>query len=253
MEKLAGVYKITNLENGKVYIGESEDIQKRWKQHKNKLKCKDHENYKIQKDYNLYGKDCFKYEIVELISHEQNYILLKMRLLILEDKYIKKYNSIKNGYNIERTVKEIMMGNKYVISSKNDRRFLINYYFKENSEKIFTALFNKYNIEDNINFTCLNDLYLYFAKNMIIRYKNISDIKKVFLSLGIICKNNDNKYIFNNIYLSNDLLKNENNNNKIKLMVSDKGKIFLLHSLKVYKEVRGRAFKNESLINFMIE
>jgi len=31
---LTGVYKITNIINGKVYVGESMDIDKRWDEHK---------------------------------------------------------------------------------------------------------------------------------------------------------------------------------------------------------------------------
>ena len=41
-EKICGIYKITNLVNGKVYIGQSQDIYSRWKEHKyarNKREC----------------------------------------------------------------------------------------------------------------------------------------------------------------------------------------------------------------------
>ena len=33
-EKICGIYKIENLVNGKVYIGKSLDIYKRWNDHK---------------------------------------------------------------------------------------------------------------------------------------------------------------------------------------------------------------------------
>lgn len=32
-ENICGVYKITNKVNGKIYIGSSKDIYKRWKHH----------------------------------------------------------------------------------------------------------------------------------------------------------------------------------------------------------------------------
>ena len=32
-EKICGIYKITNLINGKVYIGQSQDIYERWAEH----------------------------------------------------------------------------------------------------------------------------------------------------------------------------------------------------------------------------
>ena len=33
-EKICWIYKITNLVNGKVYIGQALDIYRRWKKHK---------------------------------------------------------------------------------------------------------------------------------------------------------------------------------------------------------------------------
>ena len=35
-EKICGIYKITNLVNGKVYIGQSIDIKRRWRDHRNR-------------------------------------------------------------------------------------------------------------------------------------------------------------------------------------------------------------------------
>lgn len=34
---MQGIYKITNTENGQVYIGRSTDIENRWKQHQEAL------------------------------------------------------------------------------------------------------------------------------------------------------------------------------------------------------------------------
>ena len=35
---MVGIYKITNKLNGKVYIGQSNDIERRWAEHKRKYK-----------------------------------------------------------------------------------------------------------------------------------------------------------------------------------------------------------------------
>ena len=53
-----GVYKITNLVNGKVYIGASKNIEKRWWGHK---RCTDSP---IHSDLETYGLDNFKFEIL---------------------------------------------------------------------------------------------------------------------------------------------------------------------------------------------
>lgn len=73
-EVICGIYKITNLVNGKVYIGESVDIHRRISQHKKIGKSK--KGYKQDKDKPLYralkkyGIDNFSFEIIE--ECEQN-------------------------------------------------------------------------------------------------------------------------------------------------------------------------------------
>lgn len=83
-----GIYLITNLINGKQYIGQSVGIQHRWVQHKNSK-----ENYPISKAIRRYGRDNFKFEIIENCLPEE-----------LDEKeiyYIKVYNTIiPNGYNV---------------------------------------------------------------------------------------------------------------------------------------------------------
>lgn len=61
MDKLSGIYKITNIQNSKVYIGESEDIPRRWIEHLTELVTNKHYNYKLQEDFNKYGIDNLKF------------------------------------------------------------------------------------------------------------------------------------------------------------------------------------------------
>ena len=53
-----GVYKITNLVNGKVYIGASKRIEDRWREHKKRI------NSPIHSDLETYGLDNFKFEVL---------------------------------------------------------------------------------------------------------------------------------------------------------------------------------------------
>ena len=53
-----GVYKITNLINGKVYIGASKRIEDRWRDHKKRI------NSPIHSDLEAYGLENFKFEIL---------------------------------------------------------------------------------------------------------------------------------------------------------------------------------------------
>lgn len=66
-----GIYGIFNLINGKVYIGKSVNIEKRWNSHFNYLKCDKHKNSHLQKSYNKYGKENFEYKILKLCKKEK--------------------------------------------------------------------------------------------------------------------------------------------------------------------------------------
>ena len=60
---MIGIYCITNLVNGKKYIGQSLNIEKRWKDHKsNYLNCK---NSSLYAAIRKYGINNFKFEILE--------------------------------------------------------------------------------------------------------------------------------------------------------------------------------------------
>lgn len=93
-EKICGIYCITNLVNGKVYIGQSVNIEKRWVHHKTTLRHNMHINKHLQSAWNKYGEQNFEF----IILHECIYEDLDR----YEIYYIEKYNSIENGYNLLR-------------------------------------------------------------------------------------------------------------------------------------------------------
>ena len=67
-----GIYKITNQVNQKVYIGQSINIENRWKEHLQKCNSIDDENYNypLYKAIRKYGLESFKFEILEECSQE---------------------------------------------------------------------------------------------------------------------------------------------------------------------------------------
>ena len=84
-----GIYKIENLINHKIYIGQSIHIEKRWQEH-----CQNSTDSLISKAIHKYGKNNFSFQIIEEVED----ILL---LNNLETKYIEYFNSlVPNGYNI---------------------------------------------------------------------------------------------------------------------------------------------------------
>lgn len=90
-EKLQGVYIWKNQFNGKVYIGCSMDICKRWGQH---IKAaKRGSTYLFHKAIREFGSRSFEKNIIEKVEDPS---LLEAR----ENYWIQKYNSIEEGYNV---------------------------------------------------------------------------------------------------------------------------------------------------------
>ena len=92
-----GIYSIRNLVNGKVYIGKSKDLKKRWIWHLSNLKNGNRHNSYLQNSWNKYGEKSFKFEVIKSIDFVDDKILSN-----LEKKYIKEYNSqdANFGYNM---------------------------------------------------------------------------------------------------------------------------------------------------------
>ena len=91
---MTGIYKITNLINGKSYIGQSVNIEKRFIAHKSVAFNPNDKNYNypLYKAIRKYGIENFSFEVLEICDISE-----------LNDKeiyYISKYNTYgKSGYN----------------------------------------------------------------------------------------------------------------------------------------------------------
>lgn len=87
---MIGIYKITNTENGKCYIGQSRDIEARWKKHLSAYKSSP--SWELYRAFKKYGISKFTFEIIEECKIEE----LNER----EIYWISQYNSFNNGYNM---------------------------------------------------------------------------------------------------------------------------------------------------------
>jgi group I intron endonuclease len=95
-----GIYKITNLINDKTYIGQSVNIEKRWKEHirtsLNKKRVREYQ-FPLYRSFRKYGTDNFNFEILELVPNKKD----------LEKKELYYYEMYKTEYNQEVPVKRI--------------------------------------------------------------------------------------------------------------------------------------------------
>ena len=86
VKKVRGIYKVTNKVNGKVYIGQSIDIGRRWRQH---MTAED--DIYFHKAIQKYGVDNFIWEVIEKCK--------KSELDERESYWIEYYDSYNKGYN----------------------------------------------------------------------------------------------------------------------------------------------------------
>ena len=94
---MIAVYKISNKIDGKVYIGQSWNVEKRWENEK----C-GYINEIFNRAFKKHGKENFEFSIIEEFNFENNSENQEI-LNDLEIKYIKEYNSTNRnfGYNIK--------------------------------------------------------------------------------------------------------------------------------------------------------
>lgn len=98
---MCGIYKIENLINGKIYIGKSIDIQKRFKTHINNSFNKNNPSYNhlIHKAIRKYGVENFSFDVIEQcdendLDQKEIYWIRFYDCCVLDGK--------DNGYNMTR-------------------------------------------------------------------------------------------------------------------------------------------------------
>lgn len=91
-----GVYAITCLANGKVYVGLSQHCTRRWGDHRNKLDRGIHRNYLLQADWTQFGGSAFTFEIVAYPADDRIETLQLLEREVLA-KQVFAYNLMEPG------------------------------------------------------------------------------------------------------------------------------------------------------------
>ena len=90
---MAVIYRITNMANGKYYIGSADSFARREWQHRYALRRNEHKNPRLQAAWNKYGEEMFVFEILEEVPEKEDQ-------LVWEDKWLRDCVGKPDCYNV---------------------------------------------------------------------------------------------------------------------------------------------------------
>ena len=135
----SGVYKITNIETHGFYVGSSKDLWKRNTQHEWYLKNNRHCSKDFQKEYNEFGSDSFKFEVVEYCEPDIRRDREQIYLTLYKDNdrmYNKSTNAYTNNYVSEEQRKQMSESRKgRVLSEEHKKKISESNKGRRNSEE----------------------------------------------------------------------------------------------------------------------
>ena len=122
-KKAIGIYKITNLINNMVYIGQTKQgFQKRYWLHRWKLRNGTHDNQYLQNAWNKYGEKNFEFAVIEVLEVEA--IDDREKYWIGFYKNLNKCYSIQEGGQPTRLVDFVTDEGRRLVGEKNRQRLL---------------------------------------------------------------------------------------------------------------------------------
>jgi len=108
---MAVIYRITNMANGKFYIGSADSFARREWQHKYALRRKEHKNPHLQASWDKHGEEMFVFEVVEQIPEGEDQ-------LAWEDKWLRDCVGKPDCYNVNTLATAPRLGIEHSDESK---------------------------------------------------------------------------------------------------------------------------------------
>jgi group I intron endonuclease len=98
-----GIYKIINTQNDNFYIGSAVDLKRRKSRHFSELRHNKHNNSHLQRAWNAYGEESFKFVIIEYVDKRED-------LYAAEDKWLSGHVGKQYCYNLGMAAISPMLG-----------------------------------------------------------------------------------------------------------------------------------------------
>jgi group I intron endonuclease len=106
--KPAGIFQVKNMENGKVLLGSSLNLEGPLNSHRFMLNIGSHTNKVLQADWDKFGPDKFVFEILEVVQVQDNpNFNLKDELTLLEQIWLERLQPFgEQGYNLNAHIRQ---------------------------------------------------------------------------------------------------------------------------------------------------
>lgn len=214
LKEKCGIYIITNIYNGKRYIGSSNNLEERLKKHFKCLREGTHVNEHLQNAYNLYGEEFFEWGILKFSELESQYKDEQYFIDIFNPEYNIEQDVLNHSISDETKQKiSKVLKEKYNSGFTNARHLNPLYIYDINTWELLeesitlskACLFIYGNSsglkKEQIDKSIIKKHYVVLSK----RYDNLTDLKN-FVSENILtCKTQDGRKLYLIVEYNNEL------------------------------------------------
>ena len=171
---MIGIYKITTKHNGKIYVGSSDDIEKRIKMHISRLKRNVHHSIFLQNVFNKHGVTNLEFSIIEELLSSETKLEREQYWIDFYRCYEREY-----GYNLSKKVQLNTYCYKKIYQYNLEGNFIREWESLVEAEKTLNLTSISQALKQEIAKTCGNFQWRYF------KVEKIESILKLYVCYNI--------------------------------------------------------------------